>query len=1004
MNEFDLAGPLPRHTTLLEASAGTGKTHAIAELTARFLAETDLDVSDLLLITFGNHAAGELRARVFERLTEIVSAGESASTERLREALTRFNEATILTTHAFCDAMLAELGILGDWDVTESVGPDPQELMEQCATDTYLRLYRNDPEPPLTAKEALAIGREACRTTLPLLPDDGPHRSFAEDVRELYTKRKAVIGLRTFNDVTTRLRTLLADPVTGPAVRDRLRQRFPVVLVDEFQDTDPDQWAIIEMAFVAPDRPTILIGDPKQSIYGFRGADLGSYLSARATAEVATLATNHRSDRSVVEGVEALFGDTTMGSPEVRVTPVTAHHDDRLVLPIASRIWIREATEAELSRDPQTAVDNDLVRQVRHLLTRTTVKPQEIAVLVRTGARAQRIAAALRHAGHPAVLTGSQTVWTRPIARAWGTLLTAMADPSQAHIRLAALSPLIGAGLDDLLAEGSPVAAEVSTLVRGLAQAFRAGGVAAVLEALRTSTDLDRRLLLERDGERDLTDACHVAELLDASGERTLSGLIALVERRHDDEDGASLRISTDEPAIRVMTLHAAKGLQFPVVLLPETGGTVARRSKPFTLVKSDRRHLYVGPAPFWRDEIAQDLNRQTLDEELRLLYVGFTRAKHLAIAWHVAPARSGGHGPLGTLLAKNPGGAVFRCPLDESPVEPVVPGPRPEMTLSPPPQPPRVDQTWRRTSYSGLTAGLHESPVHVVADEPTDVDLAPAEPTSEELRAPSPMANLPAGAGFGTLVHELLERLDWAPATLEASAADLVRELGPQHHLTPEQQENLTAAIIDVCRTPLQPLGRFTLSDLPTSSRLAELDFDLPLADAGRPPSLGQLADLMSAHLAPDDPLADYPSRLRSSDAAEAVLNGFLTGSIDVVLRLPDDSFAVVDYKTNRLSANAADPLVLGHYTPSPMAEAMMQAHYPLQAILYSAALHRYLGARLATYDPHRHLGWVGYLFVRGMAGPQTPLVDGSSCGVFGWRPPPALAVSVSELLGGLR
>lgn len=133
-------------------------------------------------------------------------------------------------------------------------------------------------------------------------------------------------------------------------------------------------------------------------------------------------------------------------------------------------------------------------------------------------------------------------------------------------------------------------------------------------------------------------------------------------------------------------------------------------------------------------------------------------------------------------------------------------------------------------------------------------------------------------------------------------------------------------------------------------------------------------------------------------------MLNGFLTGSIDVVLRLPDDSFAVVDYKTNRLSASAADPLVLGHYTPSPMAEAMMQAHYPLQAILYSAALHRYLGARLATYDPHRHLGWVGYLFVRGMAGPQTPLVDGSSCGVFGWRPPPALAVSVSELLGGLR
>lgn len=199
-------------------------------------------------------------------------------------------------------------------------------------------------------------------------------------------------------------------------------------------------------------------------------------------------------------------------------------------------------------------------------------------------------------------------------------------------------------------------------------------------------------------------------------------------------------------------------------------------------------------------------------------------------------------------------------------------------------------------------------------------------------------------------------------------------------------------------------PLTTESLSDLPTSSRLPELDFDLPLADSGAPASLADLAALMDEHLTPEDPLADYPRRLASSEAAPAVLNGFLTGSIDAVLRLADGRFVVVDYKTNRLSPSPADPLTLAHYTAPSMAEAMMQAHYPLQASLYCVALHRHLSLRLPGYDPETHLGGVGYLFVRGMAGPDTPVVDGTTCGVFGWYPPAAFVLAASELLGGHR
>ncbi|MHA7860139.1 UvrD-helicase domain-containing protein [Tessaracoccus sp. Y36] len=1033
MTTFDITAPLPTGTVLLEASAGTGKTYTIAALTARYLAEEGLDVADLLLITFGNHAAGEMRTRVFARLQQVIAdmdrieaglplSGEAAEDPvarllgtadaalhraRLVAAVARFNEATILTTHSFCQAMLLELGILGDWDPAETVGADPVDLARECATDIYLKLYRDEETPPITAQQALLIGEAVCTKSLPLLPTSGPYFDYAEAVRELYARRKAVLGLCSFDDVTTRLRCLLSDAVTGAAVASELRRRFRVVLVDEFQDTDPDQWAILKAAFVGPDRPTILIGDPKQSIYGFRGADLGSYLAARGHAELASLGTNYRTDRPLVEGVVELFGTTTLGEETVTVTPVGAHHGPRHdELPAHARLWLRTAVSDQLGDiAADSAIEHDVIRQVRQILARG-FDPADIAILVRTTARGRAIRTALGDAGHPAVLTGTQSVWSQPANRHWMTLLRAMDDPTQAHIRLAAMTPLIGSPLTDLLSDRPEEAARVSTLVRELAQRWRDGGVAAVRTHLRTHTALDSRLLAEPDGDRLLADVAHLAELFDAAGETTLSALIALGEARGiPDDESDSLRVATDEPAIRVMTMHAAKGLEFPIVLLPETGGAQAQRHRPFSIVEQGRRHLYIGPKPQWNDEITRDLQAQHRDEELRLLYVGFTRAEHLAIAWHIAkPKGARSDSPLDVLLTRLPAigtGRILTTPLDPAhPGRVAAPAPS-NATLAAARLRRSIDQTWRRTSYSGLTQGLHETAVRVITDEAVEFDVAPPAASDPALSAPSPMSGLPAGAAFGTLVHEVLELLDWTPGRLEPHAAELLRVMGPAHNLDEQQSAQLAASLVQLCRTPLLPLSPAALTDVPLAKRLPELDFDLPLADGGTPATLRELAALMAEHLAPEDPLAAYPERLATSEAAGAVLNGFLTGSIDGVLQL-GDRFVVVDYKTNRLAPTAGDELTLGHYTGPAMAEAMMQAHYPLQAILYCAALHRYLGQRLPGYSPHTHLGGVGYLFVRGMAGQDTPVVDGASCGVFGWFPPAELVIAVSDLLGG--
>jgi exodeoxyribonuclease V beta subunit len=179
-------------------------------------------------------------------------------------------------------------------------------------------------------------------------------------------------------------------------------------------------------------------------------------------------------------------------------------------------------------------------------------------------------------------------------------------------------------------------------------------------------------------------------------------------------------------------------------------------------------------------------------------------------------------------------------------------------------------------------------------------------------------------------------------------------------------------------------------------------MDFEFALSNPRA--SVADIADLLARHLPGDDPLVDYPARLASPLLADQRLHGFLTGSIDAVLRDgsgTDARFVVVDYKTNRL-APADQPLTVGHYTQDAMAEAMMSSHYPLQALLYSVALHRFLATRWAPYEPTRHLGGVAYLFVRGMAGHDTPQPGGHPLGVFTWEPSTALVLATSALLAG--
>jgi len=324
------------------------------------------------------------------------------------------------------------------------------------------------------------------------------------------------------------------------------------------------------------------------------------------------------------------------------------------------------------------------------------------------------------------------------------------------------------------------------------------------------------------------------------------------------------------------------------------------------------------------------------------------------------------------------------------------------------------IDIEWRRTSYSSLTAvDRSETPLASVTSEPDGLGKDDEPESVEEVAVtttggvPSPMAGLPVGATFGSLVHAVLEHTDPDAADLEA---ELRRHIDEQLVFWPVDldRSELTQALVAVLASPLGPLaGGLTLGEIPLRDRLREMEFELPLAggdDRGARRSdvrLGDLAPLLREHLPPGDPVRPWADALDDPALGRQSLRGYLTGSVDVVLRVPGGACLVVDYKTNWLGDRDA-PLTSEHYTPDALAAAMGHSSYPLQALLYATVLHRYLRWRQPGYDPAVHLGGVLYLYLRGMCGPETPLVDGHPCGVFAWRPPTVLVEALSDLLDG--
>ncbi|MEX2324535.1 MAG: 3'-5' exonuclease, partial [Nitriliruptoraceae bacterium] len=667
-----------------------------------------------------------------------------------------------------------------------------------------------------------------------------------------------------------------------------------------------------------------------------------------------------------------------------------------------------------------------------------------IAVLVRKRHQADQLQQALRTAGIPSVVRSDDSVLCTAEATTVQWLIDAMLAPSDERaVRRALASDVYGyravalATLDD-----GDLDREISRFTDLRRRWDTAGFAAAFRHALGDGNTVERLVRTHR-GERAVTNLLHIAEIVDHAerARRLHPEHTAMWLRRQRQQptsrsdEHVEQRLESDGEAVQLITIHSAKGLEFPVVWVPFAWDGPARiRSDNGSVVRVGREGgtvIDVNQDPFDPDRRrhrARD-TEQSWQEDLRLLYVALTRAKHQCVV-HLGPVNGSEFAAISRLvhhtrlvvddrlrqpkIAATPdptqlGDDDWQRRLDD--LVAGAPGALAWSELTPPSganpstEPGTADRVdslsartldrdldvaWQRTSFSALTR--HGSELHEPATAAAGYDMMD---TGIE---PVPLARFPRGAAIGTMLHDIFEHLDFPAAadTLDAMIGRAARG----HNLTAPQRQALRTGILQAVDTPLGPtVENVRLADLHADDRLNELDFDLPLAGGytatDRTVSLHAIADVFDQYSQPGSMHADYARRLRRHGHQH--VRGFLTGSIDLIARV-GDSYMLADYKSNWLGHTGDDGTAIStqaHYHPTLLRDEMIVHDYVLQYHLYLVALHRYLHGRLGRdYDYDRHVAGAVYLFVRGMS------PSGHGHGVFADRPPYQLVAALDDLL----
>jgi exodeoxyribonuclease V beta subunit len=1050
--------PLENGFTVIEASAGTGKTTTISAIVLRLLAEQGMPIGKILVTTYTELATAELRGRIRETIADALGQKRLPFVEeivkkipdrkqlerRLRSALQSFDEAPIFTIHAFCARVLTDRAFESGVSFEVELIADQSRFLNEIADDFWrAHFYGDDAVMATVLRGQLTPARLVellvQLTNNPTLRVTPPPESRAalkkkivelceagrddEEIQELAKRfivslesefcgwageelrqRKCDRRVQSFDDMLTRLEAALRGQV-GTELRKSLRERFAVALVDEFQDTDPVQYSIFSQIYRNNDGSVFLIGDPKQAIYGFRGADVFTYLrAARVAHRHYTLGQNWRSEARLVDGVSAIFGQRAnpFVIEGINLSPVTASGKaDAEPLTIGGErdqpvhFWI-----ASIRDRPR--VEEAVAAEIASLLAGETkigsrkIEPRDIAVLVNNNTQPISIQRALSRYRIPSVVYSAASVLKSSEASELLRVLLAVAQPTHEKIVRAALATelfgLNATALEDLASDESGWA----TMLNRFADyhlLWRDHGFVQMMRAFLIGEKVRSRLLSWRDGDRRLTNLLHLIELLHTACVENRFGIDGLIKWLGRQISGAGegredyeLRLESDEDAVRIVTIHKSKGLEYGVTFCPFVRKEPWTGSKEFLKFHEDDKLVL---------DLAEDPKHkkirgsEELAENIRQLYVGLTRARHRtypiwqerknrsksALAWLFSGASS----PEAFLDGTKGSDVGFSLRSSFADSDEVVVENLPETegkvfartaalptTLAPRVFDKEIDRSWRISSFTSLISGRTEQ------TETPDYDAVESDGEIAE-GAALPAKGIhafPGGMRAGTCLHLILEELDFTD--LSQLRPIVTRKLADFHF------ENFADVVCEALeKTLCLPLGEdgFTLSEISRASRLSELEFTFPITA------------LTTSRLRKVFQIDDLP--LAIDHLQFAPTNGFMKGFIDLVFERAG-RFYFADWKSNWLGTDASS------YAPQNVAAEMTRHFYNLQLSIYTVALHRYLQQRLADYDYEKHFGGAFYIFLRGID-PRKP-----SNGIFFARAPHKFVRQLNEIFHG--
>ncbi len=824
------------------------------------------------------------------------------------------------------------------------------------------------------------------------------------------------LNLLSFDDLISRVDVVLRNQ-KSINLQTAIRENYRAALIDEFQDTDAMQWHIFSTLFSIASHHLYLIGDPKQAIYKFRGADIFSYFAAQQQADhLYTLDQNWRSHPGLVQAVNQLFSHRNQAFffDKLSFHPVSAALKNcdgefvRAQQPVSPmEIWQLQPSDSKQgfwsSGKAETSIMISVVNEIIEILDyknhyaiksgasgECSIDPEDIAVLVRTNQQAANYQNLLRQVGVPSVINSTVSVFNSIEAENLYWLLSAIAHPGDMGLLKKALT-LTWFQLDSQdmlkLSEDESLMELWLSQFQQFHQLWHEQGLLSMMMALMDQLNLQSHIAACIDAERQLTNIYHLLELTQQAAVeehlgpfKTLDWLYQSIINS-ESSDGLQLRLESDQQAVRIITMHNAKGLEYNIVFCPclwHRHKGIAKQQNLISCYEKDTLIADLGSEQF--EQRRETALKEELAEDLRLVYVALTRAKYRCyLVW--ADVRSSKirnqsgldyllfpdqqddfesqQQTLMTLCSNEPSAISYRS-LEADPPMPLLHlRSADSQRLSARQRTRHHYGNWQMSSYTALSALSHTETPELPSDLAQEPETVTVADTPEQ-------PSLPKGALTGNVVHYLLETQSFSQLAEAEDLSNVIATSSQRFGLELSEPDSMQILLKNSVNSPLEmDKPEFCLKNLSESDCLKEMPFYMAI-NAIDTQAVNEILNQSPAYQA----------------LSAKQIQGYLTGFIDLIC-VYQGRYYVIDYKTNSLN----------DYQPDNLLQAMREHNYGLQYWLYSLVLHRYLSQRLPDYDYQRHFGGVKYLFLRGMT-PDSPLQ-----GVFEDLPDYQSLIALSDL-----